>query len=533
MLEPNWDRAAAAAGPPLDPRYSQQAIQQASATVKYLQSEIISVRMRLHPDRRVMFSPPDPSDELYRAESALWGSSSSVLSNQSTCAGTASLIGGSFYSIYSFSMMATDESAGSPDPPALLAAAWDLARSAGPWWAFENLAVLADRPSEIHVNERSLLHRGDGAAAVYRDGEKVYAWNGRSLPEKWILQPESIPSSHLKQYPDATFREYVAARVGPKAGSPKSKKPGAILKARLPRDREARLKLLREHSGGRLPLYERYIGGEHKRVWDELMVLGAAVRDDRHAADALAVAYETMESVAANVRTVIERLRAIEYRFDTQGGALDSWSEQVRQHVELSMPGNVGPDPTLRPLQTAAERARSMLAGMLEGMKQEPRNYTVRAHVPPDAGTWSQITALEKETGTLPLSLRAFYDVVGSVDLMGPHATLSPGPGSPFASDPLVVLSAEDALDASGGEDSDAVLISPDDLHKAGQSGGDVYEIQVPENRADGQLLNERHNLLFVDYLRLAFRFGGFPGFDGVEKPPVEIGILRHGLLEF
>ncbi len=532
LLEPDWRSAAVAAGPPMDPRFSMDNIRQASASVKYLQSEIITARMRLLPDRSVIFSSPDLSDDLYRAERGLWLSASSVLSTQPCCGSTGSLIEGSFYSIYSFSMMATDEASGSAAPPALLSAAWNVARSAGPWWAFQNLAVLADRPAEIHVNERYLLHRGDGPAATYRDGAKVYAWNGRSVPESWILQPQSIPASHLKQFPDASFRDYVLAKLGPVRPA-KAKKPSAILKTKLPRDRDARLNLLREHSGGQLPLYERYIAGEYTQVWSELMALGPAVREDRHAADALAVAYEIMERVAANARTLIERLKSVNYRFHTEGGELDAWAEQAQQYVGVPLLETDPSNPVLRQIKEAAERARSMLAGSLETMRQKPRDYSVRAHVPPDGKTWAHVSNLEKQAGTLPLSLRAFYDVVGSVDLMGRHPTLGPGPGASIASDPLVVVSAEDALEASEGEEGELIFIAPDDIHKAGESGGAPYEIEVPEARADGQLLNERHNLLFVDYLRLAFRFGGFPGFEGIEKLPREIETLREGMLEF
>jgi hypothetical protein len=54
----------------------------------------------------------------------------------------------------------------------------------------------------------------------------------------------------------------------------------------------------------------------------------------------------------------------------------------------------------------------------------------------------------------------------------------------------------------------------------------------IPDLRADGELLNERHQLFFVDYLRLCFRFGGFPGYDGAAKVPAEIATLSAGLIE-
>jgi len=55
----------------------------------------------------------------------------------------------------------------------------------------------------------------------------------------------------------------------------------------------------------------------------------------------------------------------------------------------------------------------------------------------------------------------------------------------------------------------------------------------LPDAAADARLLNERHDLLFVDYLRLCFRFGGFSAYEGQTDVPREIDRLRDGLLEF
>ena len=49
----------------------------------------------------------------------------------------------------------------------------------------------------------------------------------------------------------------------------------------------------------------------------------------------------------------------------------------------------------------------------------------------------------------------------------------------------------------------------------------------------DALLENERHSLLFVDYLRLAFQWGGFPGFETASKTPKEFEFLNDGLLAF
>jgi hypothetical protein len=183
------------------------------------------------------------------------------------------------------------------------------------------------------------------------------------------------------------------------------------------------------------------------------------------------------------------------------------------------------------------QSARSILQSQLDAAKQSPRDTSIRAHVPAATDITKQIREIEKRVGMLPLSLRAFYEVVGSVDLMGQHPTLAPRGGS-ISSDPLVVYAVQDALADAEQIDSDDddrhVVIAPDDLHKANVSGGEPYHIAVPDERADGELLNERHGLFFVEYLRLAFRFGGFPGYEGYDRDiPTEIAMLAHDLLDF
>jgi hypothetical protein len=87
--------------------------------------------------------------------------------------------------------------------------------------------------------------------------------------------------------------------------------------------------------------------------------------------------------------------------------------------------------------------------------------------------------------------------------------------------------------DAMDEDERDALWIAPDALHKAGTSGGDPYAIAVPDLRIDGELLDEPHALMFVEYLRLRFRFGGFPGYDGQIAVPAEIDRLTADLVPF
>jgi hypothetical protein len=439
-------------------------------------SAFLEARFGLVSDVSALFGVPSDDDNLARAESHFAGSNRGVLRSAICCPMTDIVIGQSFFEEYSFSKMADDEfRVGDREAPALLSAAWDVAKSSGLWWSFEKLAIASDRPAEVHLNDKFLPHREDGPAIVFRNGDRAFAWNGKTVYERWILDPQSVPARDYKGF-DPTFAKWVQSRTGgsKKPVPKKATNPGAILKAALPSHSAARLEQLRAAAGGRLPFYDRYTAGEHQRVWKELVALGPAVRDDAHAADALAVAYETMERVAANVDTLIDRLTKLKY-------------------------------------QPSASRPRQR----------------------PTAGIQKTLINFEKQTAVMPLSVRVFFEVVGEVNLIGAHPSIAPRNGE-VAPDPLVVEAFDEGMVEydEDQEQPEALMIAPDDLHKANTSGGDPYEIAIPDPRADGLVLNERHKLLFVDYLRLCFKFGGFPGYEGRVFVPPEIEMLSSDLRE-
>jgi hypothetical protein len=74
--------------------------------------------------------------------------------------------------------------------------------------------------------------------------------------------------------------------------------------------------------------------------------------------------------------------------------------------------------------------------------------------------------------------------------------------------------------------------IAPDATRKASGAGGS-YRVTLPSLGMDAVLENEPHQLPFVDYLRLALEWGGFPGFESAAETPEEIEFLKDGLLPF
>jgi hypothetical protein len=112
-------------------------------------------------------------------------------------------------------------------------------------------------------------------------------------------------------------------------------------------------------------------------VWSELLTFGGQIRDERLYAEVQSVAHETMSRARANIELLVTRLTSLGYQF-------------------------AHPD---------------------------------RVFVPTDDELRRLVSEIERRAGPLPLSLRAWCDVVGEVNFMGSHAKLSTYVQSPRGED--------------------------------------------------------------------------------------------------
>lgn len=227
---------------------------------------------------------------------------------------------------------------------------------------------------------------------------------------------------------------------------------------------------------------DRYVSGQHKKVWDELLAKGS-LKDSEAVKEAEAVAQETMQRVKRNIEKIIERLKAENYRF------------------------------------------------------QKPNE----ARVPPGWLTSWNIKKLEKLVGPVPLSIKCFYRIVGTVNLNGSHPSWSqkdyPDPlmiDTPIGYFPTYAYREWKEMYEEPDRDKQKnfrMELAPDYYHKANVSGGSPYSVELPNGSADCRLLGEKHKTSFVNYLRVAFKWGGFPGFERSKNPPRKfISELTEGL---
>jgi hypothetical protein len=254
----------------------------------------------------------------------------------------------------------------------------------------------------------------------------------------------------------------------------------------------------------RLTYFERYKNGQCVAVWNELTALGETVRDSAIFGDAVSVAHLTMERVATNIDRLVERLASHGYEF------------------------GVYPDGTRFPIESAA------LAK-------------------PDAEFRALIAELEHLAGAIPLSLRAFWDVVGSVSLIGRARNDWPEYGDPLCVEgPAAGLAdfhdwyADLDMGEPATEEAFLCPIAPDVLHKDNVSGGPPYSVKLPDRGADAMVCDEWHNVCFIPYLRIAILdWGGFPGLSHANPqdrwrskgkafvPPEWLPELTHDLMTF
>jgi hypothetical protein len=67
---------------------------------------------------------------------------------------------------------------------------WGRLASAVNWWAaWERIAIISDRPREVHFDQGRRLHNDKGMAVRYSDGWGLYSWHGYRIPDThtWVI----------------------------------------------------------------------------------------------------------------------------------------------------------------------------------------------------------------------------------------------------------------------------------------------------------------------------------------------------------
>jgi hypothetical protein len=308
---------------------------------------------------------------------------------------------------------------------------------------------------------------------------------------------------------------------------------------------------------------ERYRRGECEQVWAELLALGGRVREAGLHDEAVAVARETMTRARTNIEMLVPRLTSLGYSFAHPDRVFVPADEETRRLV-AEIEGRAGPLPvslrawcevvgevnfmgshpklsTYYPGRDMRQQAQGFLALLAQhGGPAVPPGDPLRQGVAMTQGLLQELVR-SLQTGQ-PRSPAVAAGARASREFLEAMQRPAASPGPEVDSDPLVVepyfLDLEDGLE-EGDEDaglaepgSHSVLIAPDPIHKTNQSGGEPYAIDFPDPAVDALLRGEEDYGTFVEYLRICFRWGGFPGLrTAANQPRDELAHLTEGLL--
>jgi hypothetical protein len=99
-----------------------------------------------------------------------------------------------------------------PDSPLHGLAA--VARTTGWWWPYADVAVLSERPVELHRDEAGRLDRGDGPALAYADGFVLHAWRGLPVPGEFLEQLGGLTPERIRDEENAELRRVMLEHYG-------------------------------------------------------------------------------------------------------------------------------------------------------------------------------------------------------------------------------------------------------------------------------------------------------------------------------
>ncbi|MFF2041544.1 DUF6745 domain-containing protein [Kitasatospora sp. NPDC058170] len=107
-----------------------------------------------------------------------------------------------------------DTAPGADLDPAGLAALAEVARGAGWWWPYERVALVSERPLELHRDEAGRLDRADGPALAYADGFALHAWRGMPVPADFLGGLGTVTVERIREEENAELRRVMLEHYG-------------------------------------------------------------------------------------------------------------------------------------------------------------------------------------------------------------------------------------------------------------------------------------------------------------------------------
>jgi hypothetical protein len=89
-----------------------------------------------------------------------------------------------------------------------------VARSAGWWWPYANIAILTERPDAVHRDNLGRLHAADTPALHYSDGYALHAWRGMPIPSDLVDRLGRLTHRQIAAERNAELRRVMLEHFG-------------------------------------------------------------------------------------------------------------------------------------------------------------------------------------------------------------------------------------------------------------------------------------------------------------------------------
>lgn len=89
-----------------------------------------------------------------------------------------------------------------------------VADAAGWWWPYEKVAIIAERPVELHRDEAGRLDRADGPALAFPDGFALHAWRGMPVPAEFLAGLDGLTPERIREEENAELRRVMLEHYG-------------------------------------------------------------------------------------------------------------------------------------------------------------------------------------------------------------------------------------------------------------------------------------------------------------------------------
>ncbi|MER5949905.1 DUF6745 domain-containing protein [Streptomyces sp. NPDC001904] len=100
------------------------------------------------------------------------------------------------------------------EPDSRLDGLAQVARSAGWWWPYERVAVVCERPTELHRDEAGRLDNATGPALAFPDGFALHAWRGMPVPADFLAGLAGLTPQRIRDEENAELRRVMLEHFG-------------------------------------------------------------------------------------------------------------------------------------------------------------------------------------------------------------------------------------------------------------------------------------------------------------------------------